>query len=83
MFAFQIQLSRTELELIPLTMCARFCHTLTFGYHRLVLDPGNDYCLMHANKVWPHLQRLWTRPVPDTLNIWKRVADSLGVTFLT
>ncbi|XP_070211673.1 hydroxylysine kinase-like [Littorina saxatilis] len=77
----EMKLSREEVDLIPLTMCARFCNTLTFGFHRLVLDPGNDYCMVDANKVWPHLQRLWSRSAADTVTLWKRVADQLGVAF--
>ncbi|KAL8558001.1 hypothetical protein ACOMHN_063742 [Nucella lapillus] len=75
----EFPLSQQELDLLPLTICARFSQTVTFGFYRRILDPGNDYCLVHARKVWSHLRRLWLRPVHETLALWRAVARGHGV----
>ncbi|XP_076460336.1 hydroxylysine kinase-like isoform X2 [Babylonia areolata] len=77
----ELPLTKAELELIPLTICARFSHTLTFGYQRRVQDADNVYCMVHAQRVWSHLERLWFRPVRDTMAVWEEVARGRGVRF--
>ncbi|KAK7508726.1 hypothetical protein BaRGS_00000292 [Batillaria attramentaria] len=77
----EVRLPRSELQSLPITVCARFSQSLTVGHYKLSLDPENSYIMVHADKVWPHLHRLWSRPRDDTLDIWKSVVEDHGVTF--
>ncbi|XP_025114496.1 hydroxylysine kinase-like [Pomacea canaliculata] len=57
------QLTQAEVDILPLVILARFSQSLILGYHMISLDPSNQYTLVHARKVWPHLLHLWQRPV--------------------
>lgn len=80
-FLFQMKLSKEELRVLPVTVCARFCQTLILAYHTMSLESCSDYITLHMKKVWPHLRHLWYRPLELTLDLWKRVVESRGIEF--
>ncbi|XP_025114447.1 hydroxylysine kinase-like [Pomacea canaliculata] len=77
----QVQLTKAEVDILPLVICARFSQSLILGYHMFSLDPSNQYTLVHARKVWPHLLHLWQRPVESTLSTWRQIVLRRNIAF--
>ncbi|XP_070211806.1 hydroxylysine kinase-like [Littorina saxatilis] len=78
----QIKLSRTEVELLPIAICARLCQLVVCGNHTLTMDPGNrDYVLAYVTPALRHLLRSWGRPRDVRLSKWKDVAERWKVKF--
>ncbi|CAG5126838.1 unnamed protein product, partial [Candidula unifasciata] len=57
-----ISLTDFEIKHLKLCVCARFAQSLVLGYFSITSDPGNEYTLTHAERVWPVLKYLWDMP---------------------
>ena len=79
--SFQLTLSKREVELLPLAICARFCQTLVFGHHHVTQDPSNHYVMADVTRSTQHLLRLWSRPRDAIINGWKDVMAGWGVAY--
>ncbi|PVD21604.1 hypothetical protein C0Q70_17403 [Pomacea canaliculata] len=77
----QVQLTKAEVDILPLVILARFTQILIFGYHMFSLDPSNQSALVHARKVWPHLLHLWQQPVESTLSTWRQIVLRRNIAF--
>ncbi|XP_059148682.1 hydroxylysine kinase-like [Physella acuta] len=63
----RMTLTQVELDHLKLCICSRFVQSLVMGYFSFSQDPGNDYILTHAKRVWPMLKSLWETPDSDFL----------------
>ncbi|CAG0918253.1 unnamed protein product [Notodromas monacha] len=60
-------LSDEELNLLPISVCARLAQSLTFGTYTHSKDPSNNYVLTTSAKGWSLLQQLRSSGTSDLL----------------
>ena len=53
------QLSNADLNILKLSICARFAQSYTMGLYALSLNPQDQWVMHHAARIWPHLSGLW------------------------
>ena len=70
-------LSKLELDLLYVSVAARFCQSLVIGaYTHKHLDPDNDYLLLTAKKGWEVFQEYFSTSKEEVLGIWSSVSES-------
>lgn len=66
------QLTELEIELLYVSVAARFCQVLVFGaYSYKYFDPGNEYLLRSAKKGWGNLEGFLEMKKEEILKIWR------------
>ncbi|KAL8575131.1 hypothetical protein ACOMHN_055124 [Nucella lapillus] len=72
----QMQMSREEIELLPLAVRVRFCQHLILDNHALRQDPDNHYVSAFLAPVQRHFLRLHHTPEEITLRLWLYAATA-------
>lgn len=70
-------LSELELDLLYVSVAARFCQSLVIGaYTYKHIDPGNAYLLVTAKKGWEVFQEYLNTSKEEVLGIWRSISIS-------